>query len=557
MATLNTPGVYVQEVPTLPSSVVAVPTAIPVFIGYTKAPASTRPVRVTSLLDYIALFGEAYSESFSVTLTGPNVNIAPALDTATPGKDFTLFYHMQMYFANGGGPCYIISVGNMDNVGTVIDAGDMQAAIVLAEQVDEITLVVIPEAMSADVDDAERLALYTAMLDHCKKMQDRFSILDVKVNGTSIADDADKFRNLNVGPNNLSYGAAYYPSFTPTLSYTYADADVEIEATDLNLPAAVQAFNGETLEVVNNGDGVTASAEFDYSAVLPASPGDEIVINGHAVSIEAAVTITDIVQAISDDPVIGPFVTVTNPANDDLLIEANNPGYSLIVQVGPGVIAGAVVNTIAPDKALYTRIKNALSEYAMELYPSAMMAGVYAAVDNNRGVWKAPANVGVTLVTDLNVNVKDSDQAGLNVDASSGKSIDVIRKFTGRGMLVWGARTLDGNSNEWRYVNVRRLFLMAEDSCRKATEFVVFEPNDMNTWVKVKGMISNFLTNLWRDGALAGSKPEQAFFVRCGLGETMTAQDILEGKMIVQIGMAAVRPAEFIVLQFMHKLQEA
>jgi uncharacterized protein len=186
-----------------------------------------------------------------------------------------------------------------------------------------------------------------------------------------------------------------------------------------------------------------------------------------------------------------------------------------------------------------------------------MMAGIYAAVDRDRGVWKAPANVGVNMVASMNTTISDEDQAILNVDATSGKSINAIRKFTGRGTLVWGARTLDGNSNEWRYVNVRRLFIMAEESCKKASEFVVFEPNDNNTWIRVKGMISNFLTNLWRDGALAGEKPEQAFFVKVGLGETMSAQDILEGRLIVLIGMAAVRPAEFIVLQFEHKLQEA
>jgi phage tail sheath protein FI len=185
------------------------------------------------------------------------------------------------------------------------------------------------------------------------------------------------------------------------------------------------------------------------------------------------------------------------------------------------------------------------------------MAGIYAAVDNDRGVWKAPANVGVALVTSLNAKIKDADQENLNVDSVGGKSIDALRMFDGRGILVWGARTLDGNSNEWRYINVRRLFIMAEESCKQASEFVVFEPNDNNTWTKVKSMISNFLTNLWRDGALAGAKPEQAFFVRVGLGETMTAQDILEGRLIVDIGMAAVRPAEFIVLQFTHKLQEA
>jgi phage tail sheath protein FI len=155
------------------------------------------------------------------------------------------------------------------------------------------------------------------------------------------------------------------------------------------------------------------------------------------------------------------------------------------------------------------------------------------------------------------VSVSAEEQAGLNVDATSGKSINVIRFFQGKGNLVWGARTLAGNDNEWRYIPVRRLYIFVEESIKKATEFVVFEPNDANTWLRVKTMIENFLTNLWREGALAGAKSEQAFFVRVGLGQTMTALDILEGRMNVEIGLAAVRPAEFIILKFSHKLQES
>src|SRR5690606_17988716 len=144
----------------------------------------------------------------------------------------------------------------------------------------------------------------------------------------------------------------------------------------------------------------------------------------------------------------------------------------------------------------------------------------------------------------------------LNVH-TTGKSINAIRSFTGKGILVWGARTLAGNDNEWRYVPVRRFFNMAEESIKKATEQFVFEPNDANTWVRVRAMIENFLILQWRAGALAGAKPEQAFYVRIGLGQTMSAIDVLEGRMNVEIGMAVVRPAEFIILKFSHKMQEA
>jgi hypothetical protein len=188
------------------------------------------------------------------------------------------------------------------------------------------------------------------------------------------------------------------------------------------------------------------------------------------------------------------------------------------------------------------------------LPPSSTLAGVYATVDSTRGVWKAPANISLRLIRRPTVALDDAAQENLNVH-TTGKSVNAIRTFTGKGILVWGARTLAGNDNEWRYVNVRRFFNMVEESCKKASEPFVFEPNDANTWVKVRAMIENFLILQWRAGALAGAKPDHAFYVKVGLGQTMTAQDILEGRMIVEIGMAVVRPAEFIVLRFSHKMQ--
>jgi phage tail sheath protein FI len=190
-----------------------------------------------------------------------------------------------------------------------------------------------------------------------------------------------------------------------------------------------------------------------------------------------------------------------------------------------------------------------------EIPPSGAIAGVYAMVDNQRGVWKAPANVSLSNVIAPVHNFDTDETDGLNVDANAGKSINAIRAFSGKGTLVWGARTLAGNDNEWRYVSVRRFFNMVEESVKKSTNWAVFEPNDANTWVKVRGMIENYLTQKWREGALAGATTKEAFFVRCGLGTTMSAQDILEGRMNVEIGMAVVRPAEFIVLKFSHKLQ--
>ena len=192
---------------------------------------------------------------------------------------------------------------------------------------------------------------------------------------------------------------------------------------------------------------------------------------------------------------------------------------------------------VQANTELYNLIKLEMEKLTVTLPPSAAMAGIYARVDRNRGVWKAPANVGVNSVIGPDKKVTNDEQDGLNVHPT-GKSINVIRTFAGKGTLVWGARTLAGNDNEWRYIPVRRFFNMVEESVKKATSQFVFEPNDANTWVKVRSMIENFLTLQWRAGALAGAKPEDAFFVRVGLGQTMTAQDLLSGFMKIEIGMA-------------------
>lgn len=577
----KTPGVYIKEVSLLPPSVAAVATGIPAFIGYTeKGP--TSPIRITSLLEYTSTFGGPQHEAFAISISDPSppaeATIADTTASSAISK-YNLYYQLQMYFANGGGPCYVISAGTYNaTVGTSPVTANLDAALQRAEEIDEPTILCIPEAISGTVVQA---TLNNNMLTQCAKLKDRFAVMDVKVLGTSIVNDASTFRSSDVGNNNLKYGASYYPSLKTTLTRFFLDD--EVITTDTRTTGAlynnapnntlfavrngVSAWGGITILDTTGlqGDSITINlTPLTATAVAPTTENQfqstgttantannlAIAINNHSIlsaQVFARVSgnvVTVLAVNSGTDANLFPFTTTAGITDATL---QNNAGNTL---------NGGINNSI--DSTLYNRIVSLLNtKYALELYPSATMAGIYASVDRDRGVWKSPANVSLNLVTLLSVNVTDDDQAGLNVDAVGGKSINAIRNFPGRGILVWGARTLDGNSNEWRYVNVRRLFIMVEESTKKASEFVVFEPNDKNTWNRVKGMISNFLTNLWKDGALMGDKPEQAYFVKVGLNETMSAQDILEGKLIVQIGLAAVRPAEFIILEFSHKLQEA
>ncbi|AXG46889.1 phage tail sheath family protein [Photorhabdus laumondii subsp. laumondii] len=181
---------------------------------------------------------------------------------------------------------------------------------------------------------------------------------------------------------------------------------------------------------------------------------------------------------------------------------------------------------------------------------SAVMAGIYCATDASRGVWKAPANVVLSGISDVAERLTDDEQGEMN-----SKGINAIRYFSHKGFVVWGARTLQNDDN-WRYIPVRRLFNAAERDIKQAMQSVVFEPNSQPTWERVKSAIDNYLYSLWQQGALAGNKPQEAYFVQIGKDVTMSDDDIKQGKMIVKVGMAAVRPAEFIILQFSQQVAQ-
>jgi phage tail sheath protein FI len=174
--------------------------------------------------------------------------------------------------------------------------------------------------------------------------------------------------------------------------------------------------------------------------------------------------------------------------------------------------------------------------------PSGHMAGVWARTDSTRGVWKAPANEIVRGALDIERPITMTEQGLLNPIG-----INCIRPFGTRGIRVWGARTLSSDS-DWRYINVRRLFNMIETTIMQGTQYAVFEPNDVGTWEGIKRSVNAFLRGLWRDGALFGTTAEQAFFVKCD-AETNPPESIEEGKLVVEVGIAPVRPAEFVIFR--------
>jgi hypothetical protein len=522
LPSLKTPGVYIQELNAFPNSVVAVATAVPAFIGYTPQATyeeksyTNVPVRITCFADFQAFFclpdptsptsptspTKQYSPEYylvqqnSQPTKGDYMLISGSYFSIVPDP-YTIYYlynSVKLFYENGGGDAYIVSVGSYGApskkplipgaplVNPNVQLDNLLSGLSLLLNEPEPTMYICPEATLLSLDNNG--TLMKAMLLQCTQMQTAMSVFDI-IGGNApdpilYTNDIEGFRN-NTGSEGLNYGMAYYPFVGTTIMQNQ-----DIDYTNL--------FGGDIKQL--------------EPIINPASTPD--------------ISIASIMAKIQN-----PASTLTVTQNNNALIIAS-PIYSLI-------------------------IKHVLSN-ANILPPSGAMAGVITTTDNQVGPWQAPANTSIVGAVSLPISISESQQGNLNVDAVSGKSINAIRLFNGLGILVWGARTLDGNSLDWKYIPVRRTMIFIEQSCKLATQAYAFQPNDKNTWEAVKSMIGSFLTDIWKQGGLQGATASDAFSVACGLGVTMTGDDILLGFMNVTVKVAVVHPAEFIVLTFQQQM---
>ena len=500
MGEYKTPGIYIKEKNAFGNSVVEAETAIPAFIGFTQKAVNgdksllNQPWKITSMTEFTTYFGGAPLADFKLEVKDNNLTVNE------PAVPFTLYYQMVMFFANGGSTCYIVSVG--DYTSTVpISSDQVKTALTALEKEQEVTMIVVPEAVYSP----NYANILTDVLQHCgSTMKNRIAIFDVQLKdaeGNVLEKPVDNFRNV-VGSNYMSFGAAYYP---------WLNASV-LSENDVN-PSSVTLWNYDD-EVPD----LTACLG-ENSTLLSFYQTAFADIKTKKAAADAAPTDANLAQELA---------TAKSDLHNALL--QNWPAYKSAIKL----------------------IKDKLNL----LPPSASMAGIYTAVDNNRGVWKAPANVTVSYVTSPTEVINDYLQENLNVPMN-GKAVNAIRAFPGEGIKVWGARTLDGNSQDWRYINVRRTMLFLEESVKNAARAYVFEPNDANTWINMKCMIENFLRSVWKRGGLAGATPEDAFEVHVGLGDTMTGDDILEGILHITVLVAISRPAEFIEITFQQQMQKS
>lgn len=491
MEVMKTPGVYIREKNAFPNSVVEVATAVPAFIGYTQKaldgnnPLSGKPFRITSMSEFHTFFGGSSVPLFSVgkVEAGGEIPDVKRGDGGgyvikSPVSLYTLYYNLLLFYANGGGPCYIVSVGDYEHG---LDKAAVIAGIEALVKEQEPTLLAVPEAVNFESKD-DCAAIQQAMLMHCGGvMKNRFALLDVfkGVEMGSQNANVENFRT-DIGGNYLAYGGVYFPWLN-----TSVISDRDVDYRNLKWDVLLEDLKGVYAEWPENikalVDGFDAGSEDDKQLL-----------------------------------------------------------HSILLQ----------------NWGLYKQLLAVVRQRLNLLPASAAMAGIYTMVDNTRGVWKAPANVTVNSVVTPSVNLTNQEQEDLNVPMT-GKAINAIRFFNGEGIKVWGARTLDGNSLDWRYINVRRTMIFLEESVKNAARAYVFEPNVAGTWLNMKSMIENFLRGIWKRGGLAGAVPEDAFSVHVGLGDTMTPEDILEGILRITVLVAISRPAEFIEITFQQQMQKS
>lgn len=529
MARFATPGVYIKEVSAFSSSVVAAPTAVPAFIGYTEKAARgknsllNKATRISSLAEYISMFGGAPKTTFSIKAKGDDYELSADAKT-----QYNLFNSIRLFYANGGGTCYIVSVGdyskgvNAKDLNNAEINGGLQA--LMTEQ--EPTMVLIPDATLLPA--ADCYSLYQAVLKHCgADMQSRFAILDVHGGDQARTyDDADVITGFRegIGNNFLDFGAGYYPWLNTTI---VAASEIDFS----NISNTRDLVGILTQEAENNYLGGASSAP----PPPPAKGKDDKGKGGSksSASSKPPAGVSD--RAYKKFQAVKAEIDQLNNASAD-----------------PSVVH----QNLKAISATYGDILDTLREKMNLMAPSGAMAGIYSMVDNLTGVHQSPANISVSSVISPSLNITSDDQEDLNLPIN-GKAVNAIRGFIGKGTLVWGARTLDGNSQDWRYINVRRTMIMIEQSIKAAVENYVFAPNTSQTWIKIKTSIDNFLTTQWRAGALVGASTTEAFETVVGLGSTMTPVDILDGLMRITVRVAVVRPAEFIEITFEQKMQES
>jgi phage tail sheath protein FI len=500
--TYLTPGVYVEEIPSANKPIEGVGTAIAAFVGLAPGGPVNTPMRISNWTQFVKIFGDPV-----------NPDNGPFMEGSY------LAHSIYGFFQNGGNLCWVVRVGSESNGNATARAAlpaasDKTVEAFRAESLEGVSEPVTvevseePEAAGKDGDATYKLVVTAG--DQTESHEG----LSLKKGRTNIATKVNAASKLI---RIVDVSASLPDTRVAAGSYTLSAPAQKPEAVDAS------HFEGDVAR--RSGMGGLAAVDEVTMVVMP-----------------DIMTLAD----NGDD-------TQIRDLQGKMIAHAENAGDRMaILDTPPNLLPQDVLewrmNTAGYDSkmaALYypwIEVMNPLTKRPMMMPPSGHVAGVWCRVDGTRGVHKAPANEVILGANGLGFQVTHAEQGGLNK-----VGINCVRAFSGRGIRIWGARTLSSDP-EWRYINVRRLFNYVSESIMEGTQWSVFEPNDPRLWTHLRIAAKNFLTRLWRTGALFGATPDQAFYVKCD-EETNPPEVIEAGQVICEIGIAPVKPAEFVIFR--------
>lgn len=523
MPTYTAPGVYVEEVPSSQKVLSAAPTAIAAFVGFTEKaptddptdPQGLAPRLVTSWSQFESLYG-GFTEGCLLPLS------------------------VFGYFANGGSIAYICRIPNTEPAGQPARAALPAADRVLGEPL---------QIESVDPDANVAIEISTDDLGDAAPEGPAPFTLTVVVDGQPV----ETYPNLDLGAGDRNVKTVINKASTKIKVEVALDKGVDLNSQlELLKPGRYPLAKAAPVPVPVTGRKFAGSES--------ARNG----INGLAVADDVTMVIVpDLVTAATkaDGSV---DLNLWKSVQTALISHCEQHGNRMAILDAPPGMTPQQIKEWRSDVAMYDTAYGALyypwikvdnpigvnGNSEVFIPPSGHVAGVWARTDSTRGVWKAPANDTMRGVLDIERSITQNEQSLLNP-----VGINCIRPFGTRGIRIWGARTL-ASDTDWRYINVRRLFNMIEATILEGTQYAVFEPNDVNLWEGVKRTLNAFLRGLWSAGALFGASADQAFYVKCD-EETNPPESIDEGKLVVEVGIAPVKPAEFVVFRISQQKQTA
>jgi uncharacterized protein len=505
MPTYLTPGVYVEEVPSANKPIEGVGTSVAAFVGLLPGGPFNTPMRISNWTQFSKIFGDPI-----------NPENGPFMEGAY------MAHSVYGFFQNGGSNCWIVRVGSGSN-----GSGPGRAQAALPAAADQSLPAYRAEALKEIAGPVQvEVAEQEVAQEEGKEPEKTYRIV------VTAGDQREEFDGLVLkrGRQNLA------------TKVTQASQLIKIEDLTAQLPEDKRTpqTGTFTLSAPSPEPTVVSPADFEGDTARRRGMGGVSAVD------EVTILLMPDLWGIGDG-------TTVKDLQGKMIAHCENMGDRMaIVDPPPDLLPQDVLNWRMNESgfdskmaALYypwIEVQDPLTRRPMMVPPSGHVAGVWCRVDDTRGVHKAPANEVVRGANGLAFQITQAEQGGLNTNG-----INCIRSFPGRGIRVWGARTLSSDP-EWRYINVRRLFNYVSESIMQGTQWSVFEPNDQFLWLQLRNSVQSFLTNTWRSGALFGNTPTDAFFVKCD-AETNPPEVIDAGQVVCEIGIAPVKPAEFVIFR--------